>query len=742
MASNVEANATCKLCSGLYTDPRMLLCLHSFCMKCLQKYFDGQSTKTKVKCPTCKKESPLPEGGIGAIQKDLRGSYEAEVAHYQQKIKSKANASCERCVEECPATSFCCNCYELLCKDCTKDHERSRKTHGHELVEVGESESGESLSSVLKSISHKPVFCPLHGDETLKYYCFTCGTIICRDCADDEHVDHKRSRVEKVAENEKKELLVKLQEANTVKSKLAAAMKQCENTMQRVETKKKSVDEEIKRTFNVIQEALRSREAVLLAKSSKIATGKKTALSIQHEVLKKIHTELSAASKKINDATGVYTPAEMLAAKGAMTFTLQDLLKQFEKCHLQPCKNDVMPTSLNHTDLVKEISTFGVVTGGCYPAQSTAGVYVPTAVVGKARKIVVTARDLQGKPYPHGGERVHAVLQLLGSNDPPVNCVMVDKDNGMYEVTFTPQVCGEHELAITINNDSIKRSPFTIYARQEKNYTTSQGCQRTFGCSGYPWDVAVDDNGHVYVAVYGYHCISVFNKKDGNTICTIGKAGQSGTENGWFHYPSAIAIRGDVLYIAENSNHRVQKMSTSGDFISKFGSNGNGNGELSCPRGICLDPEGKIFVSEYSNNRVSVFTPDGTFLYHITEKLSSPWGLAFDPSGNLHVANYSTHTISVFNPDGTYITEYGNGVIQYPAGIAINDEGYSFIGEYYAYQRYSGGPYNTGRLFVLDSSHKLIYTAQNFYYAVGVALDKEGSVYVADQQYNYAAQYW
>ena len=134
------------------------------------------------------------------------------------------------------------------------------------------------------------------------------------------------------------------------------------------------------------------------------------------------------------------------------------------------------------------------------------------------------------------------------------------------------------------------------------------------------------------------------------------------------------------MYVIENANSRIQKLSTKGEFQSNFGQSGSGDGQLRNPRGICLDPKGMIFVGDYSNNRVCVFNADGTFAYNITgntgdgSNLTNPWGVAFDPSGNLHVANYSSSCIKVFTSDGKYVTQYGSGQVSYAAGIAIDEE--------------------------------------------------------------------
>ena len=90
------------------------------------------------------------------------------------------------------------------------------------------------------------------------------------------------------------------------------------------------------------------------------------------------------------------------------------------------------------------------------------------------------------------------------------------------------------------------------------------------------------------------------------------------TGYGSFRFPSAIAIQGNVLYVAEGGSHQVQKFTTSGEFVSKFGSQGSGNGQFNQPRGLCVHNDGRVFVSDCGNNHVSIFKADDTFLYHIT----------------------------------------------------------------------------------------------------------------------------
>ena len=134
-----------------------------------------------------------------------------------------------------------------------------------------------------------------------------------------------------------------------------------------------------------------------------------------------------------------------------------------------------------------------------------------------------------------------------------------------------------------------------------------------------------------------------------------------------------------------------------------------------------------------------MFEADGTFVYHISGSTANdsnfigPWGLAFDHCGNLHVADANTNTIKVFAPhcQGEYVTAY-NSQVSHPAGIAIDDEGNTFIAENY-YDSYS---YSPSCLCVLNSQHQMVNSLRFVQRATGVTVDREGSVYLCGHDNN------
>ncbi len=404
MATN-SILTTCELCSQHFSDPRMLPCLHSFCFECLQKFYDA--TKSGHSCPTCKETFEVPEGKIETLQKDLYGSYVAEVAECEEKVQNQSEINCDRCIvsSESVAVKFCCNCCKFLCSWCTKDHTRRSKTHKHELVDMGEKKGGEQEKSLLNSIPRKVINCQVHCDEVLKFYCTTCSCLICRDCIILSHSGHSYDRVEAASEKEKGDLLALAEEADCVVKKLQDAVGKGEKSIQNIKTRQQSVDDEIKESFKILQEELHRREESLLAKSSEVGLTKITALTLQLEGIKGIYDEITRVNGCVKEAVGSYTPAEILSAKKPMTAKLQSLIEQFSACSLVPCKSGTIYTNVGSISVFKgEIEKFGVVTEGCCATASTASLYIPQAIKAQVKTVLITTRDGQGKPFLHGGE--------------------------------------------------------------------------------------------------------------------------------------------------------------------------------------------------------------------------------------------------------------------------------------------------------------------------------------------------
>ncbi len=180
--------------------------------------------------------------------------------------------------------------------------------------------------------------------------------------------------------------------------------------------------------------------------------------------------------------------------------------------------------------------------------------------------------------------------------------------------------------------------------------------------------IAVAPNGNVYVgdtpnnrveeftekgefiAAFGF---GVTNEKAEFEICTKEcKAGTAGSGNGQFNGPIGIVVApdGDV-WVTDRSNNRVEEFNEKDGYVSKFGTVGSGSGQLKEPKGIAIDAAGNLWVADTLNNRVQEFTPSGTFLTMLADKgtgnaqLEEPWGITLAAGGAVYVADLKNNRV-------------------------------------------------------------------------------------------------
>ena len=61
----------CSICTEEYTDPRVLPCGHTFCLKCIETWSKNKHPGDNLACPLCRKEFTLPSNGVGDLPKNF-----------------------------------------------------------------------------------------------------------------------------------------------------------------------------------------------------------------------------------------------------------------------------------------------------------------------------------------------------------------------------------------------------------------------------------------------------------------------------------------------------------------------------------------------------------------------------------------------------------------------------------------------------------------------------------------------
>ena len=60
---NLREEVSCSVCSNIFTDPKQLTCLHSFCLHCLKQWYRTSHGRDTIGCPNCQALSTVPTSG-------------------------------------------------------------------------------------------------------------------------------------------------------------------------------------------------------------------------------------------------------------------------------------------------------------------------------------------------------------------------------------------------------------------------------------------------------------------------------------------------------------------------------------------------------------------------------------------------------------------------------------------------------------------------------------------------------
>jgi len=140
----------------------------------------------------------------------------------------------------------------------------------------------------------------------------------------------------------------------------------------------------------------------------------------------------------------------------------------------------------------------------------------------------------------------------------------------------------------------------------------------------YPQSVAVDSAGDLYAADTGNHVIRKITAAGGVTTLA-GAMGVSGSSDGTgglarFKFPYDVAVdRTGNVYVAERLNHTIRKITAAGvvtTFAGAAGMRGSADGTGAAarfyfPSGVALDNAGNVYVGDQGNSTIRKITPAG-----------------------------------------------------------------------------------------------------------------------------------
>jgi len=177
-----------------------------------------------------------------------------------------------------------------------------------------------------------------------------------------------------------------------------------------------------------------------------------------------------------------------------------------------------------------------------------------------------------------------------------------------------------------------------------------------------PGGVAVAANGDLYVADFYNHRVQQL-RADGRFVRQWGTTGESGIAAGTFGYPTDVALAPDgTLFVADGYNDRVQVFDADGAFLRKWGGPlamnipGPFNGWFATVTSVTVDARGDVFVADFYNHRIQKFSAGGTFLTSFGAEGDAPGELRYPiatavaGNGEVFVVDYGNHRIQRWRP--------------------------------------------------------------------------------------------
>jgi DNA-binding beta-propeller fold protein YncE len=159
-----------------------------------------------------------------------------------------------------------------------------------------------------------------------------------------------------------------------------------------------------------------------------------------------------------------------------------------------------------------------------------------------------------------------------------------------------------------------------------------------------PAGIAIDnDNRFAYVVDTQQDQVLVFDADKYTLLRRIGTSGKNHTltSPGNFSLPTNVALDKDGnVYVTDTLNDRVEVFDADGNFISQFGTPGDGPGHFARPKGIAIDSDGHIWVADEVQSRVQVFNKQGQLLIYFGElgwypgQFQALYGIASDDKYN------------------------------------------------------------------------------------------------------------
>ncbi|XP_053185469.1 tripartite motif-containing protein 16-like [Scomber japonicus] len=275
----------CSICLDLLKDPVTIPCGHSYCMSCINNFWDEEDKKEIYSCPQCREAfTPRPVLVKNTMLADLVEELKKtglQAAAADLCYAGPEDVACDVCTgRKLKAFKSCLTCPASYCENHLQLHYNVAPLKKHKLVDPS------------KKLQEN--ICSRH-DEVMKIFCRTDKKCICYLCTMDDHKGH--DTVPAAAERTERQRELEVSRLN-IQQRIQDREKDVKLLQQEVEAVSRSADKAVEDSEKIFTQLIRLLQKRSSDVKQQIRSQQETEVSGVKELQEKLQQEITELKRK------------------------------------------------------------------------------------------------------------------------------------------------------------------------------------------------------------------------------------------------------------------------------------------------------------------------------------------------------------------------------------------------------------------------------------------------------------
>ena len=657
MDNDEKTLLTCGICQKFVDNPKYLPCLHTFCSKCIVTITrtstddegfvtnganENESTRTDgdevIQCPICHQTTKSP--GFDALPTNIiiTKMKDEKLARDKLKTAKQVQIQCTNCTRTLRnAVARCVACDDFMCQRCLESHNMIRALKQHLVITIDEFHMGKVPQ---RSGLPRADMCPTHKGEILRFYCETCGVVMCRDCTVVDHPrpEHRHVDIQEAIQQQNKNIqLLSSQCAQleqNIKCNIDASCKISDDVKKAIGNAKTQLDEFVDEVKSNFLESLEKSRCHIHRRLTELEQSRNDVIrdNIRHLEQVRSRVDISLSMSQQLQRTQLSLDSDAASAYAMVSSALKNL------CNEKVTQIDEKLASIKFNPAEQPVfilSDIGKVHDGLEEDQSKTLSNLPSQSDDLVNEEEVGTSEMSSEKIAElGSPKLCSTQNDTDSFTNPVQNVVVNGSQSSEDSASTP------------SRDSVR---------------SHKQCKKESRVKLFNKDVvdgADDDTSAPVVEKHTY----VHDRKSSSTYT-------SSTQD---HSHKSNSSRGQSSLISSDNMSNLTSQSTTCSRDADLSSNASSsthkpewilersfghksNGETSCAWNVVINNDGDIVVTNERSLGMSVFGRDGRYKHSLPTKSRNRDALIINDE---YYVTSRTKFVRVYDGDGRYLRQF------------------------------------------------------------------------------------